>query len=158
MGEQQKVEHYGSILQSEVPSILRNQHQRLQEQGRWLEWHSRQHLRSSSANLEQLASGLKYQPQQRTKSEATRLQSLSNMLAMHTRQQLKNQSRNVQALESQLNILHPDNVLKRGYSITLHNGKPVTDASALKPGDTITTQLQKGSAESEIKETNPSDE
>lgn len=158
VSEELKVGNFTNVVLAVPNEIIAGQHQRLQEQGRWLDWHSRQHLRTSTANLEQLASGLKYQPAQRTKSEANRLASLTKLLAVHTGQQLQNQSRTLDALDNQLKILHPDNVLKRGYSITLHNGKPVTEATALKPGDTITTQLHKGSADSEINEIHSSDE
>jgi exodeoxyribonuclease VII large subunit len=55
--------------------------------------------------------------------------------------------------EKQLRILDPAEVLKRGYSYTLHNGEIVTNAAALKPGDTISTVFHNGSASSTINET-----
>ena len=38
----------------------------------------------------------------------------------------------------------PEKLLSRGYSITLKDGKAVTDASLLQPGDQLTTRLLKG--------------
>ena len=153
-----RVENAAGVLQVLPGEILQGQHQRLREQGQWLEWHSRQHVRSSQNNLEQLAAGLRYQPKQRTTSAANKLESLGKLLSIHTRQQLKQQQNGLESLEARLNLLHPDNVLKRGYSITLHNGKPVTDASQLAKGDQITTHLQTGSLNSEVTETNPNHE
>ena len=41
-------------------------------------------------------------------------------------------------------------MLKRGYSITRINGKAVRDASQLKTGDEIETQLEKGTVKSKV--------
>ena len=45
----------------------------------------------------------------------------------------------------------PELLLKRGYSITLHNGKAVTDATLLKEGDELETHLAKGRVKSIVK-------
>jgi exonuclease VII large subunit len=43
------------------------------------------------------------------------------------------------------------NILRRGYSIVLHKGKPVLDANTLNPGDTLTLIAAKGHREVEVK-------
>jgi exodeoxyribonuclease VII large subunit len=47
-------------------------------------------------------------------------------------------------------LLDPTLLLKRGYSITLHNGKAVRDPLELKSGDVIETRVEKGSFKSRI--------
>lgn len=42
----------------------------------------------------------------------------------------------------------PENLLKRGYSITLKDGKAVTDPASLKKGDVLVTKVNKGSIKS----------
>ncbi|NOU17884.1 MAG: exodeoxyribonuclease VII large subunit [Bacteroidales bacterium] len=44
----------------------------------------------------------------------------------------------------------PSNILKRGYSITLHNGKILKDSKLVKKGETITTKLNKGELNSNV--------
>ncbi len=44
----------------------------------------------------------------------------------------------------------PERLLSRGYSITLKDGKAVTDVSCLQPGDTLTTRLHKGEVTSTV--------
>lgn len=44
----------------------------------------------------------------------------------------------------------PEKLLARGYSITLKDGKAVTDASSLKPGDELITRLSKGETHSTV--------
>jgi exodeoxyribonuclease VII large subunit len=44
----------------------------------------------------------------------------------------------------------PLNILKRGYSITLHNGKILKDSKKVKKGETVTTKLNKGELNSTV--------
>jgi len=46
----------------------------------------------------------------------------------------------------------PKNILKRGYSISTVNGKPIRDVSQIKVGDLVSTTLMDGTFESEVKE------
>ena len=54
--------------------------------------------------------------------------------------------------ENSLNILNPENVLKRGYTITSRNGKLVKTAGELKPGDIIGTMFIDGIVQSSVTE------
>jgi exodeoxyribonuclease VII large subunit len=55
-----------------------------------------------------------------------------------------------QGLESKLQLLNPENVLQRGYSITSLNGRIVKDIGQVKHGDLIHTQLSEGTLSSRI--------
>lgn len=107
----------------------------------------------------------------RTKQEA-RLDGLSQRLLMKLKETMKQtnfhlstlQSRILPTLQNRLSIerhrleileqrarlLAPSLPLKRGYSITLCNGKTVRNAKDLKIGDTIITRLEKGEVESRV--------
>lgn len=54
-------------------------------------------------------------------------------------------------LENMVRLLSPDNTLKRGYSITLVNGKALRNASDVRPGDLVQTRLADGTLTSEVK-------
>lgn len=56
----------------------------------------------------------------------------------------------LEGIETKVKMLDPQLVLRRGYSITRINGKVVKDASLLKKGDVMTTQLERGTVESEV--------
>lgn len=64
---------------------------------------------------------------------------------------LARQQHRIELLRQRVTDASPEKLLKRGYSITLKDGKAVTDASLLKPGDVITTRLKKGSVISTVK-------
>lgn len=62
----------------------------------------------------------------------------------------------VQVLENKLQLLDPDNILQRGYSITTINGNILKNSREIKAGDMINTQLYKGRISSRIIETRDS--
>lgn len=61
-----------------------------------------------------------------------------------------NNSHRLDMLQQRLKALDPDILLARGYSITMHNGRAVTDATSLKAGDEIVTRLAKGEVKSVV--------
>ncbi len=56
----------------------------------------------------------------------------------------------LESLGDKLTLLSPRNILNRGYSLTMRNGRFVTDASELHPGDVITTHFRDGKVRSTI--------
>ena len=54
-------------------------------------------------------------------------------------------------LQTKLQLLDPQQLLKKGYSFTTHNGKLVTSITQLTPGDTITTTLADGTIDSTVR-------
>jgi exodeoxyribonuclease VII large subunit len=52
--------------------------------------------------------------------------------------------------QKRLELLNPDKLLSRGYSITMKDGKAVTSADQLSDGDIIETRLQKGVVKSVV--------
>jgi exodeoxyribonuclease VII large subunit len=55
------------------------------------------------------------------------------------------------AIEKNLDILNPENVLMRGYSISSSDGKLIKDSQDLKEGDELTTKFFKGGVLSIVK-------
>ena len=61
-------------------------------------------------------------------------------------QVLQHAQNKIIGMERELHHLHPDNVLRRGYSITLFNNKAVVSASQIKEGDELITHFYQGQA------------
>ncbi len=64
---------------------------------------------------------------------------------------LTSESHKLELISEKLKALDPTLLLARGYSITMHNGHAVKDASSLAPGTEIETRLAKGTIHSIIK-------
>ena len=82
-----------------------------------------------------------------------------NLKLSYVEERIKNainirMSREVEKLENMTKIValaSPENILKKGYSMTLKNGKVMKDVSDLNKGDKIMTVFENGSVESVVK-------
>ena len=63
---------------------------------------------------------------------------------------LETEKEKLEGIEKNVRILDPINILKRGFSITLYNGKALKSYTEVKPADKITTVLPDGKVESEV--------
>lgn len=86
----------------------------------------------------------------KTRHEA-RLDAFGQKIPMLIGRRLTNTCHQLEILEEKVKSLDPQLLLKRGYSITLHNGKAVRDPRQLHQGDEIETRLEKGTLKSIIK-------
>ena len=89
--------------------------------------------------------------QHRTVSERARLTGLEQRLPLLLDRRLTQERHRMEMVEEKVKMLDPNLLLRRGYSITLKDGKAVKDAKLLRPGDEIETRLSKGTIKSIIK-------
>ena len=82
--------------------------------------------------------------------EQYRVQALERVMQPLAQQRLTTERHRLEQLGIILHSVDPALMLKRGYSITRINGKAVRDASQLKTGDEIETQLEKGTVKSKV--------
>ena len=86
----------------------------------------------------------------KTRQEA-KIDALYTRLPMLIERRLTSERHRLQLMDEKLKALDPTLLLARGYSITMHNGRAVKDASQLSPGAEIETRLAKGTIHSVIK-------
>jgi len=94
---------------------------------------------------------LRFKPGLLLREKGIDLKNRSEWFAMRVHQLLTHQQVVIDKLDQQVHLLDPRNILRRGYSITYHGGKPLTDTASVNPGEIITTRLYKGEINSEIK-------
>ncbi len=127
---------------------------------------SADHLEELSARLQQGAYALLEQEGRRLEMIQTRIPNLVHRkltdarfallaagkdLAQATQTLLSRHRHRLELLQQRVADASPDKLLNRGYSITLKDGKAVTDAASLNPGDQLVTRLAKGSFTSEVR-------
>lgn len=78
---------------------------------------------------------------------------VARQLAQCVRQHLLAAKRNIQLTQQLVEALAPEATLRRGYSITRVDGKAVTDASVLAPGQIIETTFAHGAVSSSVNTT-----
>jgi|CZCB01.1.fsa_nt_gi exodeoxyribonuclease VII large subunit len=67
------------------------------------------------------------------------------------KQRLQNEAHALLVNEQYIRMVSPENILKRGYTITMKTGKIVTSAAKLQPDDMIETLFWDGKIESQVK-------
>lgn len=68
-----------------------------------------------------------------------------NMLNRLDKEKIK-----LENIETKLNLLNPENILKKGYSLTLVDGKIVKSINSVKKGNIIDTKFSDGIIKSEV--------
>ena len=118
-------------------------------------------IQQSVFMLKSNATEVKYYHEQISKSSllilkqnAIFLQQLKENLYIQAKLQSKQENLQLENIEKNLKNLDPQNILKRGFSITRQNGIAIKDVSEVVEGTEIETQLYKGKILSIIKSTN----
>lgn len=83
--------------------------------------------------------------------ERLRLDRLSVALAPTVRQRLSAENHRLELLGQRISAVDPAILLRRGYSITLHNGRAVYSPDQLSDGDVIETRLAEGNVRSVVR-------
>ncbi len=135
----------------QTENLIRLEKSILEQSTRKMISYSRASLAEHKHGVSLLESRLKFKPGLMIRENGINLKNRSEWLAMRVKHIMEQQQNVVERLEEQVKLLDPQHVLKRGYSITYIDGKPLTDVIELKPGDLIKTQLYKGTITSEIK-------
>ncbi len=78
---------------------------------------------------------------------------LGNDIATAFKTLLRDESHRLELMEKSLSLVSPEAILKKGYSLTMCDGKVVTHVSALHKGEKLITYLSDGKVESVIDKT-----
>lgn len=102
------------------------------------------------ARLDSLAARLRPSAAARLAAAGNRLDTIGAALQPALSRRLMSERHRLELLSQRVAAADPAHILKRGYSITMHNGHAVRSAADLKQGDTIETMFGEGKAKSVI--------
>lgn len=139
--------HASAILQA-VSTRMEREKVRLARIAEHIPVQTRMRLNEEHYRQERIMKQLEVDWQSRLVKETHLLNMLETRLGIVSQCRLVKEQHRLQLLEQEVKAASPEHLLKRGYSITLKNGKAVTDASALQPGDELTTRLAQGEIKS----------
>ncbi len=111
-------------------------------------------LGKAQEQLISIASHLKYQPVQKIHQKVLILENIQMLMGIHTEQWIQKTNSRLRLLESKINLMKPENVLKKGYSISTVDGKVLKSATNANPGKKLVTTLYDGEIESIIERRN----
>ena len=83
----------------------------------------------------------------KSKNYLNQFQYLIKILSIET---IRAEKKNLSSIQEKLRLVDPQNILKRGYSLTMLNGKIVKSVNQLKEGDRLETRLSDGNVDSKV--------
>ncbi len=101
--------------------------------------------------IEQLEQTCKLSAIHLISQEKSVMENLFKMIQLSSKQLITIKNKELENLEEKIRLLHPHNVLKRGYSITRLNGKALTKPIDAKEGDVLVTELSEGEVVSVVR-------
>ena len=108
------------------------------------------HAQTALDSLNDAQNRMARHAQQRLSQIHLQLSSLEQRIPLIAERKLTSERHKLEIMTEQLKALDPTLLLKRGYSITLKDGRAVRDPKTLHPGDQIETRLEKGTIKSII--------
>lgn len=83
------------------------------------------------------------------RTQLTQFRHLTKIQALEI---IRTEKRNLETVQEKLRLVDPQNILKRGYSLTMLNGKIVKSVEQLAKGDKLETRLGDGTVESTVEQ------
>lgn len=104
-----------------------------------------------NAHIDQLATRLSSLISQRLHIENNRLVTLSERLPLIMKSRIDKEQYRLDMLAQRTNALDPIHILRRGYSIALHNGKAIKSPADVSAGDEVSIMIAEGVIETVVK-------
>ena len=102
------------------------------------------------AYIDRLMNRLSQQVLSKVADAQRKLEIISQNVQPVLERKMMSESHRLQMLEQRIRSQDPELLLKRGYSITLKNGKSIRSASLLTSGDVIVTRFAEGTVKSKV--------
>ena len=133
-----------TTLQYKLPKVLDLHRNILADTYKDLVFKSKELMMNQHFKLKEIMREVTKSTQIQVQHSRQLLTTMEERLPRECRALLKRRTHDFTAVEEKLQLLSPENVLKRGYSITLKDGKAVTDAADLQAGDKLVTRFYQG--------------
>ena len=108
--------------------------------------------------LEQSGNKLNFAFRQQVLKNKSLLEQFQNLIKFRSIETIKTEKKNLNSIQEKLRLVDPQKILKRGYSLTMLNGKIVKSIQLVKEGDLLETRLSDGTVESTVKHKKLSDQ
>jgi len=144
------LENFSIDLRRQVKLLVEQNSGKINLHKEYLQNFTSRFLQNRHIALNGLVLNMQHNPLKVVSREKEQLILKSEMLTLLAKQSLKNSTATLAQVETKLNLLKPENILKRGYSITYFNGKVLKSGDKVVAGDKINTVLKKGKVYSRV--------
>lgn len=108
------------------------------------------HLTAGSLGLSNLESAISWSARARVRTARQQVDAAATGLPVLAQRRIRHAATDLQRAEAICAALHPDSTLRRGFSLTFKNGKVLTHADSVAPGDVLETRLRDGKVVSRV--------
>lgn len=135
----------GIHLSNQAEGFMKNQFTELKELTTGTQNMISRSITRQTHLLEQSGSRLNYTFRGQMVKNKNLLSQYQQLLKIRTFETLRAEHRALKQAEEKLRLVDPQNILRRGYSLTLMNGKILKSVHMVKKGDLLETKLSDGS-------------
>ncbi|BBE19133.1 exodeoxyribonuclease VII large subunit [Aquipluma nitroreducens] len=100
--------------------------------------------------LDQSGNKLNFVFREQMLKSKNQLSQFQYLIKIRSTETIRAEKKNLSSIQEKLRLVDPQNILKRGYSLTMLNGKIVKSVRQIKEGDLLETRLGDGTAESTV--------
>jgi exodeoxyribonuclease VII large subunit len=151
---QKKLSRYLWQMESSVSEILRNNEYRLSRKKDEIKELSGRLIHDNGHKLDEYRHFISRASAHQLEEGKLRMNALLEKLKGQSKSRFSVERNHLLLAEKRKELLNPLNILKRGYSITYHNGKAIKEIAQLQEGDDIRTMLADGTFTSRVLEKN----
>jgi exodeoxyribonuclease VII large subunit len=134
-------------------NFLKTQHATLKDCSKNVNAKVSRFVSQKSHLLEQSGYKLNYSFREQILKSRSRQNQLQNQLKFRCIEAFRLEKKTLKTFEEKLRLVDPQNILKRGYSLTLKEGKIVKSVDQIRNGDRLETKLCNGTIESIVENT-----
>jgi exodeoxyribonuclease VII large subunit len=137
-------------LANRSETFLKNQFSDLKQISAIAKNHIHRYVTRQDHLLEQSGNKLNFAFRQQVLKNKSLLQQFQNLIKFRSIETIKTEKKNLNLIQEKLRLVDPQNILKRGYSLTILNGKILKSVEQVKTGDILETRLSNGKVESKV--------
>ncbi|PKP53647.1 MAG: exodeoxyribonuclease VII large subunit [Bacteroidetes bacterium HGW-Bacteroidetes-1] len=150
LNEQQQLSHYNYQIKHLIQRLFEYENRRQADLHNIIRYSMMEYFNLSKSNVSTLANKMQRASNEMLSEKNKNLELAVYQIKNSSSQWLQKSKSILLAQEKTVELLHPVNVLKRGYSITYKHGKVLKDQSSLHHGDEVETLLSNGRFSSTI--------
>ncbi|WKN30973.1 exodeoxyribonuclease VII large subunit [Porifericola rhodea] len=135
----EKLEELWYRISKRSQTTLKEHHYALDNHAHHLRYSSGKKLQDEAHNLEQYSNRLQFYSKQQIRSHSEKLKGFKKSLQSKMQTKFTTLQNKLTSYEKFLQASDPEQILKRGFTFTTVNGKPITDVKAINEGDQLST-------------------
>lgn len=137
-------------LKNQAESFLKYQHNELMKQTVGSKNLVSRYITEQNHQLEQSVQTMNYTFRKWILKTENKLSQFQQLLQIRSTGIIRNEKKNLGLIGEKLRLVDPENILKRGYSLTFLNGKLVKSTDQVKAGDRLQTRVSDGTIDSSV--------